>query len=536
MHLKRYQFSLIILSLFFMLFVSAKHAKKSKKYESPFEKLKKEYITYKHTAEVLKEEKLKEFYIKFNKFYEQGNEKESILAYYFSADVLEKLFDVTGDNDYLDNALKIYKKISQLNHNYSLAAKKKLELYGNSVKSDRDSVKDKEGSKEYKQQILSDKGEKVTIQNVSFTIEENKTKIIVELTSKAFYEHKFLNEDIENRKPKRIVLDIKNASFSEQLGKTIPISSKNVEKIRIGKFTDDIARIVIDLNHFKNYKVYNLTDSFKVVVEVFSEEQDEKKSLDNRENSKVLSLNQNNSNYKLTVKKIVVDMGHGGHDPGAIGINGLREKDVVLDIGLKLGGLIKKNFPEIEVIYTRNDDFYLTLEERTRLANANKADLFVSIHANASKNKHARGIETYFLDFAKEERAKEVAARENATTLQGVDEVQSILRDLIVSSKYNESTLLASLVQKNLINTLSKVNGEVVDLGVKQGPFYVLIGAAMPSILVETSFITHEKEGMLLAKEEYRNYIANGIFEGVKEYVMKTAVAINDGNKKIVTR
>ncbi len=535
MHLKKYLFSLIVLSLFFMLFISAKHAKKSKKYESPFEKLKKEYITYKHTAEVFKEEKLKDFYIKFNKFYVQGNEKESIPAYYFSADVLEKLFDVTGNNEYLDNALKIYKKISQMNHNYSLAAKKKLELYGASVKSDRENNKNIEENKVDKQNKIIDRVEKVTIENVSFLVEENKTKVFIELSSKALYEHKYLKEDIENKKPKRIVLDIRNATFSEQLGKTISVSSKNVDKIRIGKFTDDIARIVIDLNHFKEYKVYNLTSSFKVVVEILSED-DEKNPLQNKENNTALNHYQKKENYKLTVKKIVIDMGHGGHDPGAIGVHGLREKDVVLDIGLKLGKLIKENFPEIEVIYTRDSDFYLTLEERTKLANSNKADLFISIHANASKNKHARGIETYFLDFAKEERAKEVVARENATTLQGVDEVQSILRDLIVSSKYNESTLLASLVQKNLVNNLEKVNGEVVDLGVKQGPFYVLIGAAMPSILVETSFITHEKEGALLGKEEYRNYIANGIFEGVKEYVMKTAIAINDGNKRFVTR
>lgn len=533
MHSKRFQISIILILSFFLL-VSAKPAKKRKKIESPFEKLKKEYITYKHSSEELKESKLKDFYLKFEKFYEKGNEKESIPAYYFCADVMEKLFEITGNSQYLDDALKIYKKISIINHAYSMPAKKKLELYNYSVKSDRESPMTYSEEKIVNTNNSIDK--QVKIIEIKYLEEDGIFKVITDLTGNTNFDYRFLNEDLDNKKPKRIVIDIKNAIIGENVSQVILVSNKIVDKIRVGQFTKEIARIVVDLNQNVNYKVYSLNSPSRIVLDIYSEDGLKKNALIVNKVKEDTKGTNNNNGLKLTVKKVVIDTGHGGHDPGAIGFNGLKEKDVVLDIGIKLGKLIRQNFPDIEVIYTRDDDFYLTLEERTKIANTKKSDLFISIHANASKNKNARGIETYFLDFAKEERAKEVAARENATTLQGVDEVQAILRDLIVSSKYNESTLLASLVQKNLVNKLSKVYDQVYDLGVKQGPFYVLIGAAMPSILVETSFISNDKEGFYLSKEEYRAQIAEGIFEGVREYILKTAVAIDNDKQKFVAR
>ncbi|MCX7769652.1 MAG: N-acetylmuramoyl-L-alanine amidase [Proteobacteria bacterium] len=528
MPLKKYQISLIFIILAIFVLTGAKPAKRAKKVESPFERLKREYITYKHTESEFKESKLKEFYSKFQQISENGGDKDKLPAQYFCADVMEKLFEVTGSEHYLEKAIDIYKKISLNNNSFGIAARKKIELYGGYKKNKTaNTVENNQSLKNTDLQSTF-----IKLLSVKQESSDNYTRVILELSNNATYEHKFLREDPEANKPKRIVVDIQNAILGDGISQNIPVSDKFVDKIRIGQFTKDIARIVIDIVRLESYKVYVIDNPTRIVIDIYGEEI--KKSIKNEINNANLAIN--SKNYNLTVSKIVLDPGHGGHDPGAIGYNGLKEKDVVLDIALKVGNLIKNYFPEIEVIYTRDDDYYLALDERTKIANSKKADLFVSIHANASKNKVARGIETYFLDFTKEERAKEVAARENATTLQGVDEVQAILRDLIVSSKYNESTLLASLIQKSLVDTLSNVNGEINNLGVKQGPFYVLIGAAMPSVLVETSFITNEKEGSLLATNDYRNYIAKGIFDGIKDYIMKTATVKDNGERKIVAR
>lgn len=527
MPLKRYQVSIAFIMIFLFILTGARPVKRSKKVESPFEKLKREYITYKHTEKEIKEEKLKEFYSKFEDFSERGSEKDKLPSLYFCADVMEKLFETTGNERYLEKALDIYKKISINNNSFGIAARKKLELFGfykkdkNFTSSEKSQGSENGGSTATQTRLLSIKKESGG----------NFTKVIIELSNKSAFEYKFLREDPEANKPKRIVVDIHNTVIGEGISQNIPISDEYVDKIRVGQFTKEITRIVIDIMKLESYKVYLLENPVRIIVDVFGE-QTKKSAI--KVDEKVNQVD--TKNYSLTVQKIVLDPGHGGHDPGAIGYNGIKEKDVVLDISLKVGALVKKYFPEIEVIYTRNDDFYLTLDERTKIANKKRADLFISIHANASKNKNAKGIETYFLDFAKEERAKEVAARENATTIQGVDEVQAILRDLIVSSKYNESTLLASLVQKRLVGEISNINNGINDLGVKQGPFYVLIGAAMPSILVETSFITHEKEGAMLATSEYREYIARGIFEGIRDYIMKTATLKEDSGRKVVAR
>lgn len=528
MPLKKYGNSLILIILSLFILTGAKPIKKIKKVESLFEKLKREYITYKHTEKEIKESKLKEFYLKFQEISENGAEKDKLPSLYFSADVMEKLFETTGNEQYLEKAIDIYRKLSVNNNSFGVAARKKIELYGfyknekNPVPLEVEQNNKNLESIAYPTKLLSLKKETGA----------NFTRIIIELSNKSTFEHKFLREDPEANKPKRIVVDIYNAVLGDGISQNFPVSDSYVDKVRVGQFTKEIARVVIDINKLESYKVYLTENPVRIVVDVFGEEKKKNAIIDSNDYVNVKSA----VSYNLTVNKIVIDPGHGGHDPGAIGYNGLKEKDVVLDISLKLGQLIKKNFPDIEVIFTRDDDFYLSLDERTKIANSKKADLFVSIHANASRNKNAKGIETYFLDFTKEERAKEVAARENATTIQGVDEVQAILRDLIVSSKYNESTLLASLVQKRLVSELGKVHKELNDLGVKQGPFYVLIGAAMPSILVETSFITHEKEGAFLSKSEYRDYVARGIFEGIKDYIMKTAVIKEDESRKVVAR
>jgi N-acetylmuramoyl-L-alanine amidase len=218
----------------------------------------------------------------------------------------------------------------------------------------------------------------------------------------------------------------------------------------------------------------------------------------------------------LGVRKIVIDPGHGGKDPGAMAF-GLKEKDIVLAIAKKLAKELKSTH-RYDVVLTRTKDVYLSLEERTAIANTHKCDLFVSIHINAHADKNSSGIETYFLNLATDANAMRVAALENATSTHSIGELQDILANLMRNSKIDESTRLARFVHTTLIAGL-KNRYNVRDLGVKQAPFYVLIGAEMPAILAELSFITNPDESKLLQTEQYQDNIASQIASGIVNYI-----------------
>jgi N-acetylmuramoyl-L-alanine amidase len=225
---------------------------------------------------------------------------------------------------------------------------------------------------------------------------------------------------------------------------------------------------------------------------------------------------------RMCIGTIVIDPGHGGKDTGAIGCNGLYEKDVVLDIGLKLRDIIKKNYA-CKVVMTRDKDVFIDLDARPGIAVQNDADLFISIHANASKSPSAHGIETYLLNLTKDRNIMEVADRENFAAVKNMGSLDVILKDLILDSKRDESLKLAHAVQASLVTDLHK--DRVTNKGVKQGPFLVLYGASMPSILTEVGFITNPEEESHLADPHYRTEIAQAIFDGIKEYLDSSRVA-----------
>lgn len=218
----------------------------------------------------------------------------------------------------------------------------------------------------------------------------------------------------------------------------------------------------------------------------------------------------------LGVGRIVIDPGHGGHDPGAK-VKGLTEADLVLDVALRLEKLLRKQ-AGVEVVLTRRDDTFVPLEERTGIANRAAADLFLSIHANASPNAGARGVETYFLNFAPTPEAEAIAARENAASARTMRNLPDIVRAIALNDKIDESRDFAANVQTALYDRLRKVNKDVRSLGVKQAPFMVLIGATMPSVLAEISFLTNEEEAALLKTDKYRDQIAQALFTGVMQY------------------
>jgi N-acetylmuramoyl-L-alanine amidase len=218
----------------------------------------------------------------------------------------------------------------------------------------------------------------------------------------------------------------------------------------------------------------------------------------------------------LGIARVVIDPGHGGRDPGAEG-SGMNEADIVLDIALRLEKLLAKQ-RGVEVVLTRRADVFVPLEERTEIANREQADLFLSIHANASRNTNARGVETYYLNFATNPDAEAVAARENAASERTMNSLPDIVKAIALNNKLDESKNLAALVQDGLARRLRASNKTLKNLGVKQAPFVVLIGAAMPSVLVEVSFLTHQREGQLLRTESYRQRIAESLADAIAKY------------------
>jgi N-acetylmuramoyl-L-alanine amidase len=221
----------------------------------------------------------------------------------------------------------------------------------------------------------------------------------------------------------------------------------------------------------------------------------------------------------LKIGRIVIDPGHGGHDTGTIGPHGLMEKDLCLDVALRLGHLIEQKLPGAEVIYTRKDDTFIPLEQRTAMANEAKADLFISIHANSSHDHEARGIETYYLNFATSEESLEVATRENALSQEGLHDLQDLVKKIARNEKIEESKEFASDVQDSLTRRMQLVSQSEKNRGVKKAPFVVLIGANMPSILSEISFISNPSDEKLLRKGDQRQRVADGLYRGIAAYL-----------------
>ena len=233
----------------------------------------------------------------------------------------------------------------------------------------------------------------------------------------------------------------------------------------------------------------------------------------------------------LKIGRIVIDAGHGGHDTGTIGPTGLMEKDLCLDVALRLGKIIQQRLPGAEVVFTRSDDTFIPLEERTHIANEAKADMFISIHANSSQDTVARGIETYYLNLRGSPEAMEVAARENATDDQGIHELQDLVKQIARTEKIDESKEFAEDVQDSLSKRIQKTARTVKNRGVRKAPFVVLIGADMPSILTEISFLSNPADEKMLKQPEHRQGVAEGIYQGVASYLQSlNSMGVNQSN------
>jgi len=344
---------------------------------------------------------------------------------------------------------------------------------------------------------------KIEVKNIRYWSTPDYTRVVIDLSEPVeFSKNRILNPD-------RLYFDLMNTMIAKEVKTILPVGDGILKVVRAGQFKTDTVRVVLDLEEIADFNAFVLENPARFVIDVYGKEKVKK------------------PDTVIAKRRIVIDAGHGGHDPGAVGLQRLYEKNVVLDIALKLRKILSSD-PLNEVFLTRETDVFIPLEERTVIANKKNADFFVSIHANASPGRQARGIETYLLNWTDNEEANKVAARENQISLKKMkamnrkmqmDDLDIIKSDLLRQNKRDESIKLAHYIQKSMVSTLDNGNKDTLDLGVKQALFYVLFGARMPSVLVEVSFISNPEEEKLLSKDSYRKQIAEAIAEGLNKYI-----------------
>lgn len=364
----------------------------------------------------------------------------------------------------------------------------------------------------------------VKVTNIKYWSNPNYTRVVVSLSGDAAFSRRLLKEDPKIEKPRRLYIDINRARLSPSLKQPIPINDGLLKMARAGQYSKAVVRIVLDIESIEDYKVFPLAEPFRIVVDVIGKKQvrSQETEVGSQPTPSKPSLAQQ---LGLKIKRIAIDAGHGGKDSGAVGKNGLKEKDVVLKIAKGLKETLSKE-TGAEIVMTRDDDIFIPLEERTAIANTKEADIFISVHANASFNRKAGGVEIYFLNLTNDAVAIRLAARENAVSSKKMSDLQYILNDLIKTSKTNESSRLATFVQESLVSNLRSKYGDIKGNGVKGAPFYVLVGTHMPSILVEVSFISNPKEEARLKDDAYLHEIVQGITSGVARYVKKMEVSV----------
>jgi N-acetylmuramoyl-L-alanine amidase len=371
--------------------------------------------------------------------------------------------------------------------------------------------------------VKGPQGSTGTVVGLRFWSNPSYTRVVIDADSELSYSYRLLKEDISIRKPHRLYVDLDNSRLGKDIKKYIPINDNLLSDARAGQYTWDRVRVVVDIKSFKTYKIFSLKNPFRIVIDVWGDtEKATGRVVKKDEKPGKIAPGALAKQLALGVRRIVIDAGHGGRDYGAPGyLKGVHEKHVVLKLARRLAKKIREKL-HCEVIMTRTSDRYLTLEERTAIANTKNADLFISIHTNAARDRRAYGIETFFLNLATDDDAILVAARENATSTKNISDLQTILSDLMQNAKINESSRLAVHVQKCMCKDLKKSYSRIKNKGVKQAPFYVLLGAQMPSILIETSFISNSRDCKRLVNSKYQDRMCDAIVNGIREYINET--------------
>lgn len=361
------------------------------------------------------------------------------------------------------------------------------------------------------------KDQRVEIYDLRYFTHPTFTRVVVDIgTLREYSPH-------ELPSPDRVFVDIYQAKLNPILhNKTYLVQNDYIDQIRIAQRSPSTVRVVVDLDFdkVKRFQVWPAFDPFRIVIDIYplAEAPGNGKETVPRPAQPTKEGYSMARQLGLGIQRIVIDPGHGGKDPGAIGKSGTLEKIIVLDICQRLKKLLDAH-DGLEIIMTRESDIYVPVENRTVIANQMRADLFVSVHANSNPSKKRAGVETFYLNFSKDPTVIETAALENATSTKNLSEMRSILEKIAKNSKVMESKELADNIQKNLVVTLQKKYKDVVDLGFKGGPFWVLIGAETPSVLVEVSYLSNAKDETRLKNAQYRQSIAQGIYSGIMDYM-----------------
>lgn len=407
------------------------------------------------------------------------------------------------------------------------------------VEEEREAEPPKSGEKSSPGPATSGGGQ---LQEVRYTSSDDYTRVVLELANETKYRYQLLEPLPGKERPHRLYVDMPGTKVAKGVQPNVQVADGILRNIRSSQKDADTARVVLDFHELQDYKVFYLNNPFRIVIDVFApaaaarpkekareiveEEEPAPAPLTAKEKlarRKALKLSPKErrkvaegliEQLGLTVRTIMLDPGHGGHDPGARG-NALMEKDVNLKFAKLLGGMLKEK--GFRVIYTRTKDVFVALEQRTAMANVQKADLFLSIHVNAHRDPSVHGLETYNLNLARNQDAVRVAARENAVDPKHISDLQVILTDLMLHSKRKESTDLAHDVQDQAVNRM-RAKWSLTDHGVREAPFYVLMGAKMPSVLVELGYLTNKAEASRLRSDTYLHALARGIVDGILAY------------------
>jgi len=489
---------------------------------------------------------------------------------YRSAGMYTKLYKYSGREADLDKALEIYERVAKEYKDHRLAddaqykrgeifyqyKKDPTQAYVELLKVDikfpsgdmrpkartmMDKIAvilGKKESREGKKKDPSSDSDLTVVRKIRHWSTPSYTRVVIDLERPVKYNSHLLKKDPTLNKPRRLYLDLEKTFVGSDIESSIPIKDGLLQRARAGQYDEDTVRVVLDINSIGGHKTFHLHDPFRIVVDVRGVE---KKTIEKKSAAKARPPRKGVRKVEkpdrtvslakqlgLSVKRIIIDPGHGGKDPGCSHKGGIKEKNIVLDLAGKVASKIKKRIG-CEVLLTRTTDVSVPLDERTAFANVKKADLFISLHVNAHKQSKIFGVETYFLNMATDQRAVMVAVRENATSEKNISDLQSILNDLMLNTKINESSKLAYHVQNGLMNDIKKRYKTNKNLGVKQAPFYVLIGAEMPAILVEIGFISNPMERKRLLSEKYREMLADGIVKGIDTYIKSTDQAYKGG-------
>lgn len=383
--------------------------------------------------------------------------------------------------------------------------------------------------------------ELASLSDIRYWSNEDYTRVVIQLDREVDFDKSVLSN------PDRIYFDLHDVALEPEFDdRTYDVNGLFIRQIRVGENRPNIVRVVLDFEQINNHTVFALYDPYRIVIDTRGGSRSKSQAIASSgpatagegqqdpvttappatTNSGIADPSPSpthRGDWTLTrtlglkVGRVVIDPGHGGRDTGTIGPSGLREKDLVLDIAHRLREKLQQRLGT-DVILTREDDRFIPLEERTAIANQNSADLFISIHANASRHRRVSGVETYVLDFARSDAEREIASRENASSQRNIRELENLLRKIAAEDYNQESRDLAHVIQKTLIDDLSPQMSNPHDRGVKQAPFIVLIGSNMPSILTEVGFISNPLDERYFRGEAARDQVAEALYRGVEAY------------------